>query len=108
MQRWWPLRSKRNIMGSPWIVQCVSDDTVKEKAEVAYVHVGRERIKSLVKVVHLDYYAEANNNAEDIGADVYELIIAAKGELHGNTEALDCHDRDRANKGAYGDIYKWV
>jgi hypothetical protein len=49
----------------------------------------------------LDHYAEANDNAEDIGADVYELIIAAKGELHGNAEALDCHDRDGANKRAY-------
>jgi hypothetical protein len=101
------LRSKRNIRGSPWIVQCEGDDTAK-KAEVANVHVGRERIESFVEVIHLDYYAEANDDAEDISADVYELIIAAKGELHGNAEALDCHDRDRANKRAYGDIYKWV
>ena len=77
-------------------------------AKVAHVHVGRESIESFVEVVHLDYDAEANDNAEDIGADVYELIIAANCELHGNAEALDCHNRDRANKRAYGDIYKWV
>lgn len=80
----------------------------EKRAEVAHVHVGRECIESFVEVIHLDHYAEANDNAEDIGADVYELIIAAKGELHGNAEALDCHDRDRANKRAYGYIYKWV
>jgi hypothetical protein len=82
--------------------------TILRKDETAHVHVGRERIESFVEVIHLNHYAEANDSAEDIGADVYELIIAANGELHGNAEALDCHDRDRANKRAYGDIYKWV
>ena len=66
----------------------------REEFEITHVHVGRERIKSLVEVIHLDYYAEANDNAEDIRADVYELITAAKGELHSNAEALDRHDRD--------------
>lgn len=75
---------------------------------MAHVHVGRECIESFVEIVHLNNHAEANHQAEDIGADVYELITAGDGELHGNAEALDCHDRDRADKGAYGDIYKWV
>ncbi len=78
------------------------------EAEVAYVHVGRERVESFIEVIHLDHYADANDDAEDIGTDVFELIMAGNGELHGNAEALDRHDRDRANKRAYGDIYKWV
>lgn len=44
---------------------------------MAHVHVSRERIESLVEVIHLNHYAEANHYAEDIGADVYELIIAS-------------------------------
>ncbi len=79
-----------------------------KEPEVADVHVGRERVESFVEVIHLDHYADANDDPEEIGADVYELIIASKGELHGNAEAFDCHDRDRANKRANGDIYKWV
>ena len=79
-----------------------------EEAEVAYVHVGGEGIESFVEVIHLNHYTEANHYAEDIGADVYELIIARDGELHSNAEALDCHDRDRTDKRAYGDIYKRV
>jgi len=61
---------------------------------VAHVHIGGECVESFIKVIHLNHYAEANHYAKDISADVDKLIIASEGELHGDAEAFDRHDRD--------------
>jgi len=63
-----------------------------------------ECVQSLIKVVHLNHYAHGGHNAKHISARVCELIIAGKGEFHRNAEALDRHDRYRADKRADGDV----
>jgi hypothetical protein len=61
---------------------------------MANVHVGGESVEGFIEVIHLDHYAEGDHQSENIRADIYELIVAAEGELNSNAKALDCHDRD--------------
>jgi hypothetical protein len=39
---------------------------------------------------------------------VGELVVAGEGELEGNAEAFDCHDRNAANGRADGEVDHWV
>lgn len=68
------------------------------------VHVGRESIQCLVEVVHLNHDASRHSDAEHVRARVYELVITRQRQLHGDTEALDGHDRYGADERADGDI----
>lgn len=61
------------------------------------VHIRWELAQRLVKVVHLGQYADHGNNHEHVGGGVAELVVARKGQLQGNAERLNSHDRDRAD-----------
>lgn len=37
-----------------------------------------------------------------------ELVVASKGQLEGNAERLDGHNRDRSHKGADAEVDEWV
>lgn len=60
-------------------------------------HIGGECIKGFVKVVHLNKDAEGNDDAEDVGTWVSELVFATEGEFDCYAEAFDGHDGDRTN-----------
>lgn len=67
-------------------------------------HRSREGIQCLVEVVHLRQNAESGHNGKDVGGCVDELVVAANGQFHRNTEGLDGHDGNRSNSGANRDV----
>ena len=78
---------------SSWVTDGIGD-----------VHIRRECVESLVKVVHLNQYTSGGDNTEHVGARVRELVVPGKGEFDCNAEAFDRHDRNGANHGADGDV----
>lgn len=60
--------------------------------------------QGLVEVIHLRQDADHCNEDEDVGAGVGELVVAGKGQLDGNTNALDSHDRDGSDSAANRDV----
>ena len=69
------------------------------------VHVCGEGVEGLVEVVHLHQDADRHGDAEDVRAWVIELVVPGEREFHGYAEPFDGHYRDRADEGAYGDVY---
>lgn len=68
------------------------------------VHIGAELAQRLIEVVHLREDADHDGDAEDVRAGRRELVVAAEGELHGDTEALDGHDGDAADGTADAEV----
>lgn len=68
------------------------------------VHVRTKLTQRLVKVVHLGQDADHDDNGEDPGGRIGELVVAAEGEFEGDAEALDGHDGDAADGAADGDV----
>ena len=68
------------------------------------LHVGREHVQGLVKVVHLGHDANCDHDGEEVGRRVRQLIRARKSQLQCNSESLGRHDRDRAHKRANRDV----
>lgn len=68
------------------------------------VHVGGEGIECLIEVVRLDDDAAGDENGKNVGRGSGELVVAGEGELDGDAEAFDGHDRYRADERADGDV----
>lgn len=68
------------------------------------LHVRGELAESLVEVVHLRQDAHRRDDDEHVGRRVGELVVSGKGELQGNAQGLDGHDRDGAGQGADAQI----
>ena len=75
---------------------------------VIYVHISREGVQGLIKVVHLHHYTPRHHDHEGIRTRVSELVVAAEGEFHSDAEAFDGHDRYRSCHGADRDEYDGV
>ena len=67
-------------------------------------HVGAKLRQRFVEVVHLRENAAYDDNYEDVGRGVGELVVAGESHLKRNTEGLDEHDRYRAGGGADGEV----
>lgn len=88
-------------------------NTLLEKAiawiNVLYhVHICWELAECFVKIVHLGQNADAGDDHEHIGRGVGKLIVAGKGQLEGNAECFDGHDRNRSHEGADAEVDEWV
>jgi hypothetical protein len=59
-----------------------------------YIHIGRESVQSLIEIVHLHDDTQCDDQPEDVGADMGELVVSLESEFHGNTKAFDGHDAD--------------
>lgn len=62
------------------------------------VHVRGELAECLVEIVHLGQNTHNHNDRKSVCAGMCELVLARKCELQSNTESLDRHDRERANR----------
>jgi hypothetical protein len=72
------------------------------------VHVGIELTQGLVEVIHLCQDADDCDENEDVCAWVSELVVAAQGQLDGDTDTFYCHDGDGANSAADGNVNQRV
>ena len=68
------------------------------------VHISTILAQRLVEVIHLRENADYDNNGEDVGRGVRELVVAADCQLERNPEAFDGHDGDAADGAADGDV----
>lgn len=72
--------------------------------QTSYVHVRGELAESLVEVVHLRKNAAYDQDDEDVGRRVRELVVSGEGHLKCDTERLYEHDGDGAGCGADGEV----
>lgn len=63
-----------------------------------------ELVQGLVEVVHLHQDAHHDDDGKAVRRRVRELVVAVKGELERDAEALDGHDRDGPDERADGEI----
>ncbi|EJT45341.1 hypothetical protein A1Q1_06104 [Trichosporon asahii var. asahii CBS 2479] len=70
--------------------------------------VGRERVERLVEVVHLDQDARHDDDAENVRADVRELVVARDRELERDTKALDGHDGHGTDERADREVHHGI
>lgn len=75
---------------------------------VSHSHIGGEGVERFVKVVHLGRNAHADDDAKEVGRGMRELVVAGEGQLQGDTEALDGHDRNAADEGADAEVYEGI
>lgn len=67
-------------------------------------HVGAELRQRFVEVVHLRENAAYDDDDEDVGRGVGELVVARESHLKRNAKGLDEHDRHRAGGSADGEV----
>lgn len=72
------------------------------------IHICGKLAERLVKVVHLGEDAHARNDHEHVCRGMRELIVPSKGQLQGDTESLDGHDRYGSHEGADAQVNEWV
>lgn len=65
---------------------------------------GVKLVEGLVEIVHLREDADDDDDGKDVGARVCQLIVAGKGELEGDAEALDAHDGDGSDSATDRDV----
>lgn len=68
------------------------------------VHIGTKLAQRLVEVVHLREDAHHDDDGEDVGARVAELVASSEGKFQGDAEAFDGHDGYAAHGAADGNI----
>lgn len=78
------------------------------KERRSYAHISRERIQSLIKVVHLHEDTSRHRKHEHIRAHKRKLVVPRKREFNRHTKALDRHNRHRAHQRADRDVYERV
>ena len=68
---------------------------------MAILHVGWELAQSFVEIIHLRKNAYNDDDDEDIGRRVWELVITAQTQFQSNTESFDGHDWNGTDGRAY-------
>lgn len=77
---------------------------MSKRVEARDVHIRGKSVEGFVQVIRLHDNARRDEDAEEVCRGAGELVVAGECELDGDAEALDRHDRDRADERAYGDV----
>ena len=64
--------------------------------------------ESLIEVIHLRQDTSDDQDNENVGRRVRELVVPRKRHLERNAECLDEHNRHGARRGADGEVYERV
>jgi len=90
-----------NGVGAVGCVEALEEDEGGDycsggKADVIHRvdHIGGECIQGFVEVVHLNEDTEGDDDTEDVGTWVCELVVATDSEFDCDAEAFDGHDGD--------------